>query len=396
MDSLLIIGIILITGYLGGELAKKFNLPSLTGYIITGLIMGPSLLNIISTPTLQTLQPINDFALGIIGLSIGGELKYRFLKVNWENFNLIFLGESLLSFALVFILIYFVSGNFPLAIMLGILSLATTPTSILGVIKEKNTRGKFPQILMSIGALDNFFCVLGFTIITTILNVFYYHEVSTANLLGYLGQEVLLGVILGLFLGYCAILVVERIEEKRKIQVLLITIILFAIGLPRQFNISYLIVTLLIGAMVVNLTVDYRKFYQSLHAIDTPILIIFLTMAGARFQLDILPAVSILTAIYITARLAGKTIGARFGLLGCLLFPDTCKNIAPLHSKYVGMALTPQAGVTIGLAILAEQKLPFQQGVISTLILGSIIFFELVGPLLVNRALVKTGSIKDK
>ena len=390
------LGIILITGYLGGEMAKKFNLPSLTGYIITGLILGPSLLDVISSPLLQTLQPINDFALGLIGLSIGGELKYRFLQKNWEKFNLIFLGESLLSFFLVFLLIYFVSGSLPLALMLGILSLATTPTSILGVIKERDTRGEFPRILMSIGALDNFFCVLGFSIITTKLNIFYYEEVSTADFLGYLGREVLLGIILGLFLGSCTILVIERIEEKRKIQVLLITIILFAIGMPRQFDISFLIVTLLIGALVVNLTVDYRKFYQTLQAIDTPILIIFLTMAGARFQLDILPAVSILAAIYITARLTGKIIGARLGMLSCLLLPSGCQKISPLHSKYVGMALTPQAGVAIGLAILAEQKLPLQEGVISTLILGSIIFFELVGPLLVNRALVKTGSIKSR
>ncbi len=390
------LGIILITGYLGGEMAKKFNLPSLTGYIITGLILGPSLLDVISSPLLQTLQPINDFALGLIGLSIGGELKYRFLQKNWEKFNLIFLGESLLSFFLVFLLIYFVSGSLPLALMLGILSLATTPTSILGVIKERDTRGEFPRILMSIGALDNFFCVLGFSIITTKLNIFYYEEVSTADFLGYLGREVLLGIILGLFLGSCTILVIERIEEKRKIQVLLITIILFAIGMPRQFDISFLIVTLLIGALVVNLTVDYRKFYQTLQAIDTPILIIFLTMAGARFQLDILPVVSILAAIYITARLTGKIIGARLGMLSCLLLPSGCQKISPLHSKYVGMALTPQAGVAIGLAILAEQKLPLQEGVISTLILGSIIFFELVGPLLVNRALVKTGSIKSR
>ena len=390
------LGILLITGYLGGELAKKFKLPSLTGYILTGLILGPSLLEVISRPMLHTLQPINDFALGLIGLSIGGELKYRFLQKNWEKFNLIFLGESLLTFLLVFLIIFFVSGNMPLALMLGILSLATTPTSILGVIKEKNTRGEFPRILMSIGALDNFICVLGFSIMTTILNIFYYGDISMANLLSYLGQEVFLGIILGLFLGYCAILVIERVEENRKTQVLLIAIILFAIGMPRQFDISFLIVTLLIGALISNLTVDYRKFYQTLQNIDTPILIIFLTMAGARFQLDILSAVVILALIYITARLTGKILGARLGLLGCLLFPSGCEKISPLYSKYIGMALTPQAGVAIGLAILAEQKLPLQEGVISTLILGSIIFFELVGPLLVNQALIKTGSIKSR
>lgn len=395
MDSLLIIGVILTTGYLGGELARKLKLPSVTGYIITGLILGPSLLGIISSPRLQTLQPVNDFALGLIGLSIGGELKYRFLQRNWENFSLIFLGESLLTFFLVLISIYLISENFPLAVMLGVLSLATAPSSILGVINERNTRGVFPRILMSIVALDNFFCILVFSVTTTILNIFYFQQISAAGFWSYLGQEVLLGIILGIVLGYCTILVIERIQEQRKSQVLLIAIIFFAVGLPRQFDISFLLVTLLLGALVVNLTSHYRKFYQALHSIDTPILIIFLTLAGAKLQLDILPAVGILGIAYIIARLSGKILGARLGAASCYLLPAACQNISPLHRKYIGMALTPQAGVAIGLSLLAEQKLPLQAGVISTLILGSIIFFELIGPVLVDRALVKTGSVRE-
>jgi len=395
LDSLLIIGVILTTGYLGGELARKFKLPSVTGYIITGLILGPSLLDIISSPLLQTLQPVNDFALGLIGLSIGGELKYRFLQRNWENFSLIFLGESLLTFFLVFISIYLISENFPLAVMLGVLSLATAPSSILGVINDRNTRGVFPRILMSIVALDNFFCILVFSVTTTILNIFYYQQISAAGFWSYLGQEVFLGIILGIVLGYCTILVIERIPEQRKSQVLLIAIIFFAVGLPRQFDISYLLVTLLLGALVVNLTSHYRKFYQALHSIDTPILILFLTLAGAKLQLDILPAVGILGIAYIVARLSGKILGARLGAASCYLLPAACQNISPLHRKYIGMALTPQAGVAIGLSLLAEQKLPLQAGVVSTLILGSIIFFELIGPVLVDRALVKTGSVRE-
>jgi len=395
LDSLLIIGVILTTGYLGGELARKLKLPSVTGYIITGLILGPSLLNIISSPLLQTLQPVNDFALGLIGLSIGGELKYRFLQRNWENFSLIFLGESLLTFLLVLISIYLISENLPLAVMLGVLSLATAPSSILGVINERNTRGVFPRMLMSIVALDNFFCILIFSVMTTILNIFYFQQISAAGFWSYLGQEVFLGIVLGIILGYCTILVIERIQEQRKSQVLLIALIFFAVGLPRQFDISFLLVTLLLGALVVNLTSHYRKFYQALHSIDTPILILFLTLAGAKLQLDILPAVGILGIAYIIARLSGKILGARLGAVTCYLLPEACQNISPLHRRYIGMALTPQAGVAIGLSLLAEQKLPLQDGVISTLILGSIIFFELIGPVLVDRALVKTGSVRE-
>jgi len=146
---------------------------------------------------------------------------------------------------------------------------------------------------------------------------------------------------------------------------------------------------------VVNLTSHYRKFYQALHSIDTPILILFLTLAGAKLQLDILPAVGILGIAYIVARLSGKILGARLGAASCYLLPAACQNISPLHRKYIGMALTPQAGVAIGLSLLAEQKLPLQAGVVSTLILGSIIFFELIGPVLVDRALVKTGSVRE-
>jgi len=393
LDSLLSLGMVVMAGIFGGRLAKKLSLPSVTGYLLTGLLIGPSLLGIITEPVLDQVAPINDFALGMIGLSIGGELKWKFLRRHWENFSLLFLGESLLTFALVFSATYYFSGQFSLALILAILGLATAPASILAIIEERKARGIFPHMLMSIVAMDNFLCIIAFSVATTFLNVYFFGAGANSALFLELSYEVGLSVMIGFILGALGAWVTNSISEDRHRQVMLTGIMLLAVGLPRQLGISYLFVTLIAGAIIVNFSTSQRKFYSTLHTIDTPILVLFLTLAGVKLKLGILPQVGLLGVIYILARVSGKIAGARLGAFGCKFLPSSCQNVKPAYRRYIGSALIPQAGVAIGLALLAEQKLPLRENLVVTLVLGTIIFFELIGPIFVERTLDKVESI---
>jgi len=393
LDLLLVLGVVIAAAFLGGQLVQRLTLPSVTGYLLMGIILGPSVTGLIGRAELVALEPVTAFALGLIGLSIGGELRWRFLKEKWQNFGLLFLGESLGTLFLVTLSVYIVTQNLILSLILGVLSLAPAPTTILGVIREYKTQGPFPRVVMSLVALDNLWCVVALTVVTTVLNL-YYFDVEP-------GQSVLRGVIseigpavgLAIILGAAGINIVNRARLHRKRQVLVTAILFIAVGLSRQMNISYLLVTLITGAMVVNFTPNYRRFFESLHTIDTPVLVIFLTLAGANLHLEALPTVGFLGVVYILARVAGKLLGSGIGHATCSLLPSGCSHIDPKHRKHIGLALTPQAGVAIGLSILAEQQLPLPEGVVVTLILGSVIFFQLVGPTLVVEALRRTDSI---
>lgn len=388
------LGIILFLGVIGGQIARKFNFPSVTGYIIMGFIIGPTLAGLVSEAILNQVTPVTDFALGLIGFAVGSELRLSFLRKHLENFSFIFLGESLLTFLFIFFPVFILTGNFPLALILGILAMASAPASIMTTINEKNAGGPFTRMLMSLVAMDSLFSIVIFSLATILLKVFYFGVEENLAFWQALGYELGLALLIGFLLGSLSIWIVNNIDQERRRQVLLIAVIFLAVGLPRQLNISYLLVTLIAGIMIVNFSDQFRKFHHSIHSIDTPILVLFLTLAGARMQTDVLPQVGVLGLIYITARLAGKILGSRLGSYFCLYLPGECDDLDISSRKYLGFALTPQAGVAVGLALLAEQELPLPEDVTVSVILGSIIFFQIIGPFMLDIALKKTGSIK--
>ncbi len=393
LDVLLLVGVVLLAGFGGGRLADWIGLPSVTGYLLTGLIIGPSMTGIITTSGLNNLQPINNFALGLIGLSIGGELKWRFIKTKWQNFSMLFLGELIITFSFVFISTYLFTRNLALAAILSSLALATAPGAIINIINENKVKGNFPKILMSLVALDNLFCIIIFSIMVSFLNIYYFGTKLTVNIFTQLSYEIGLSLILGVILGVTGLIILNKIQNKNQQKILFTGLFFIAIGLPLQLNLQFLIVTLINGIIIVNFSPYFRRFYDVLHTIDTPVLVLFLTLAGARLDLSGFLTVGLLGIIYIIARIAGKILGLQLGSRLCSLLPDSCHNIPPRIRKYLGLALLPGAGVAIGLSILAEEKLPLPENTLVTIILGSVIFFEFFGSIMVKKTLELTDSL---
>ncbi|MFW5790461.1 MAG: cation:proton antiporter [Bacillota bacterium] len=393
MNVLLLVGIVLLAGFGGGRLSDRIGLPSVTGYLFTGLIIGPTMLGIISPSGLNNLQPINNFALGLIGLSIGGELKWRFIKTKWQDFSLLFLGELIITFSLVFISVYLYTDNLAMAAVLASLALATAPGAIINIINENNVKGSFPKILMSLVAIDNLFCIIIFSITVTFLNIYYFGNTLNRNIFTQLSYEIGLSLLIGVILGVIGLIILNNIQNKNQQKILFTGLIFIAIGLPLQLNLQFLIVTLINGIIIVNFSPYFRRFYDVLHTIDTPVLVLFLTLAGARLDIVGFITVGLLGLIYIIARISGKVLGLQIGSKLCAFLPDSCHQIPPKIRKYLGLALLPGAGVAIGLSILAEERLPLPENTLVTIILGSVIFFEFFGSVMVKKALDLTDSI---
>jgi len=397
LDILLVLGITLIAAFLAGRFVQYLSLPSVTGYVLMGVVLGPSVLGIVSSGDIVALEPVNAFALGLIGLSIGGELRWRALVSKWQNFGLLFLGQSVATFIFVSSAIFLLSRNLMLAVILGVLALAPAPGTILGVIREFRTTGTFPREIMSLVVLDSVWCIVAFTVATTFLNFYHFEQLSgsgsaLAHIFGQIGPAIALGI----GLGAIGIVTIDYVSGARQRQVLVTAVIFLSVGIPRYVDLPYLLVTLIAGAVIVNLSPNFQRFLEALHAIDTPVLVFFLTLAGARLHLDVLPVVGLLGVAYVLARFAGKLVGARLADIGCHLLPARCSLINPTHRRLMGLALTPQAGVAVGLAILAEQQLPFGDGLLVTLVLGSVIVSQLIAPTLIVRALQGAGAIAEK
>lgn len=373
-----------MVGLFGGKLASKLKLPSVTGFILFGLLLGPSFTNIVGKEMIKSFSFVNDLALGILAISIGSQLHLKTLKKYGKDLLVVSLGDLATTFILVATGTYLLGMTIEISIVLGILAMTVSPSGVLSVIKEYKANNDFSQNVLTMVAFDNLFCILIFGIVTAVLQ-----GISSAGANGTLimlevFRELLFAILLGIASGYGILYLIRRKTNNNKFLVFLISFILLNTGISYHFNLSALLTNMVTGGFIINLTTNRMILAKTLERIEMPIFVLFLTLAGAKLDLSIVSSVGIIGAMYIGGRLFGKIIGS-------YLFSGFTK-LDKITRKNLGMALTPQAGVVIGLSIIAEQKLPSSDGLITGIVLTGVIFFEIVGPLLVGRALSNTKN----
>jgi Kef-type K+ transport system membrane component KefB len=381
--GLLGVGMVILLGLLGGKLSHRVKVPRVTGYMLTGLIFGPSILGLISSATLQDIHLINDIALGLILFAIGGEIDLIHLKAMGRKVIFIALAESLGAFALVFAATYLVTSNGGLAILLGSVSMATAPGVTLLVIREYSTRGPLTETLLAVVAINNVICLVFFRLFFAFYS--YTHGVTLAVAAFDIFKELVFSVLIG---GAVAALITwweQKIDDLSELLLVIIGGLLLAIGLARTIGISHLLVSLIIGAVTNNLSMMHRLVYAELRQTEMPFYIAFFVLSGASLHVGSLGELGLLGLVYLFARPAGKYLGSflagrRFGAQ-----PQVTRNL--------GMALVPQAGVAIGMVLTVSETHPEMGAVMGTIILSSIIIYEGVGPFLTKLALGRAKEI---
>ncbi|MBN4056451.1 MAG: hypothetical protein COA82_11155 [Alkaliphilus sp.] len=385
MNYPLYIGIILIIGLIGGKLASRVKLPSVTGYILIGLVLGPSVTNIITKELIQSVQFINQLALGILAISIGMELhRYVFRKFG-RTLLIVALGEGFLTFAIVSTLIYLLGMPIAVSLVLGVLSMTVSPSTVMSILKEYKTKGKFSKNLAALVAIENLNCIVVFAVVTAILLAFKNAHITGVAVAILIIKEIGLAVAIGAISGLILATVIKKRPSNNKFLVLLLGVILVNTGIAQILGLAALLLNMTTGAVITNLINRKQIMKAALNMVELPIFVAFLTLAGAKLDLSILLSIGLIEIAYIIGRLSGK-IG------GTYIF-SKLTDLPNLTRKNIGLALTPQAGVVIGLSVIAEQKFPEMTGVVTGIVLTGVIFFEVVGPLLLKRALINTNEI---
>jgi len=385
MNIPLYIAITLLLGLFGGKAAALIKLPSVTGYIVLGLIIGPSFFNIITKGMIYKFSFINDLALGILAFSIGTELHRSIFKRLGKTLVILSLGDIILTFILVFGSSYILGVPMNMAIILGVLAMTVSPSGVYSIVKEYGTKGEFTRNVLALVAMDNLICILLFGLVTAILQGIETATIGGANLLFSLGKEIGFAILIGIFTGVLMSIVAQRKRNINKLLVFLLGIILLNTGLAIELRLSALLINIVSGAVITNLVNRNFMITSTLERIELPIFVIFLTLAGAKLDVGILVSVGFAGVAYIFGRFFGKIFGTYIAS-GFTRLPRRIRN-------NIGIALTPQSGVAIGLSIIAEQKLPGSNGVITGIVLSGVIFFEIIGPLLLKQALRNTGEI---
>ncbi|SJZ58605.1 cation:proton antiporter [Selenihalanaerobacter shriftii] len=387
INLILIIGIILLLSLVLGTLANKLKLPAVPGYLIAGLLIGPSLSKLINQRMAEQLQPINGIALGIIALVIGSEFSLDSIKKLGKS--VIFMGifEVLGAVVLVTAVMMLFVNDFPLALLLGGLAAATAPAATVAVIKESYSSGPLTNSLLGIVALDDVLGVVAFGIISAVVKAMV-GGVANTSIISMIQSpfiEIIGSIVLGSIIGYMLSYFANKINSEKTLLALVLGSVFLASGLASFLEFSPILTNMVSGAAVKNISSRHKKIFNLIEGIEKPIFIIFFALAGARFEIHRLVDIGVVGAIYAITRVAGKALGVRLG--------GELGNASAEVKKYLGMCLMPQAGVAVGLIIIAQQSYPQASNFILNILLTSVMISALIGPVLSRVALEKAGEV---
>ena len=389
MNTILSLAIIIVTGVIVVKVLSKLNIPEVTGYLILGIIIGQEFLSLIHTNILAGTGLISNIVLGLVAFTIGRDFLFKELKRMGKPIIWISLPAALGATIIVTLIFYFVVKQ-PLyiSIIYGAIASATAPAATLMVIKQYKAKGYFTKLLLGVVAIDDAWCLIIFAISLAIAKSLHqYHPSGIVIFEVILKSLVEIGgsLLLGGSIGYILVLFSKFFKKHTEIQIYTLGLVLLSIGLAVKLNLSILLTTMALGAVLVNFGRTPMTYFDSLGDIESPLFLIFFVLAGANLEISTLKSMGIVGIAYILSRSVGKIAGAYIGGVVAKV-PNKVKN-------YIGFALLPQAGVALGVALIAKADFPDVGNAIFSTIIATTVVFEMIGPLLTKFSLSRAGDI---
>jgi Kef-type K+ transport system membrane component KefB len=384
MNYPLYVAVIMLLALVGGNICMKARLPSVTGFIVVGLLLGPSFTNIINNEIVTSMSFVNDLAMGILAISLGAELHWATLKRYSKDLPPLVVGEIILTVLMVSGLSYLIGLSIQISVILGVLAITVSPSGIVPVIQEYGGRGPLTQNLLAMVAIDNLIGIMMFGVALALIEGFAQGAANGSGLVLIVLTELIAAIAIGVVAGYVIVHFLKKKIGNSQFLVILLGMILLNIGIAIQFHLSAMLINIVTGIVITNLRNRSMTLSATIERVQLPIIIIYMTLAGARINLAVAAALALSGGAYIFGRFTGKVLGSY--LLSGLT--DLTRNVR----RNIGLGLTPQAGITVGLSILAEQKIPEAQGIITGIVLTGVVFFQVIGPILVAKALKNTGE----
>jgi len=402
IDVILAIGIMMIVGFFGGQLAHRFKFPMVTGYIVVGILLSPSVLNIIPQAAIDRMEIFVSIALGIIAYSIGSSLRFESIRemersIAWitpfQSLGAWFLTTLVLALTAPFILdiplATFWNTYFPIAFIIGAIASATAPAVVIALIHEYRAKGPLTTTLLSVVALDDAIAIIAFAIATgvsgsllTVVSNLSWYETLAAPLMEIFGS-----IALGAVLSTLLINVARLAKSRSLLLVLVLGTIMLCVGISNLLGFSVVLANMVIGLVIANWG-KREEFYLVIDDIEDVILALFFVLTGLHFDMGTLMSTGLLALLIVVCRFSGKYFGTRAGA--------RIAGSPAVVKKYLGFALLPKAGVSIGLALLAQSAFPSFGALIFNAMLASVIVNELVAPPLAKYAIFKAGELTPR
>ncbi len=397
MESLFYIGLIFVLGAFMKWVSYKFEMLNIVGYLILGFMIGPKMLNIVPQQFINNSHIIIDISLALVSVLVGANLRYNVLKDVWKQIVAISFFEALFTFIFIgtsfYILFDFLDMGFAthyrltIALIFGALASATAPATILAVIHELRIKSRFSSFLLSVVATDNAITLILFSIVVISTRASTEFAGYTYESLFVIAPILLFTVMVGV-VGAILSELIDRVFKKHKNIKTTSTLgmIFLVYSLSNYWGLDPLLSSLVMGVVMSNMSNNFflvkKEFDYHLQDI---IYMLFFTLSAMHLNIEFILMMPMVAVIYVGFRILGKVIGVWIG--GRI--SGASKNI----QHYMGIALFPQAGVAIGLALSLQNEVGFETiaPIVLNIIIATTMIHEFIGPMLTKYVLVHHG-----
>lgn len=392
----LVFGFLLLQGFLVGEILARWSIPRISGYLVVGMIAGPSVLGVVDSAVIGHMRLIDDLALALIAFTAGAELRTSRLRARARSILSITLTQTLLVFIASAAALWFLRARldlFPglsqiqflaLISILGLVATATSPSTAVAVIVEARARGDITDTVLGCTVLKDIVVLVGFSFVFA-LGVPLFSS-SAADVAAHSMWTALLDVALSLVAGALfGLLMILYLRFVRREKILFVLAAAFlTISLARTFQLDHLLLSVCAGFVVGNFSRHGQSLLEGLEGAGAPVFLIFFCLAGAGLDLSVFSTLWPVALVYVAVR--GVSTWASTGL-GALLARDRGPTLKLGWTGFIG-----QAGVSLGLAAVVKKAIPGVGATVSDLVVGAIVINQLVGPLLFRWALLRSGE----
>ena len=408
MSTLLSVSIAVLAGLLMTRAFKPFKLPSVTAYLIAGVLIGPYFLGslhinglgFVSEEAVSHLSLISEVALAFIAFSIGSEFRLEELKKTGRQALVIGIFQALVATLFVDLALLVVHFIMPdklsvaQLITLGAIATATAPAATLMVVRQYKAKGPLTKLLLPIVALDDAVGLIVFAVSFGIAKALVSGSADLISIIVNPLLEIVASLALGALMGWILTQFEKMFNSNTNRLNMTIALVFLSASLsmmdfhvgPFHISFSSLLVCMMLGTIFCNICPLSEDIMERSDKWSSPMLALFFVISGAELQLSVFQdsAIVFIGIVYILFRCLGKYFGTVFSAKATKCEPQIC--------KYLGITLFPQAGVALGMCATAMQ-LGEQGSLIRNITLFAVLIYELVGPLMTKNALMKAGEI---
>ncbi len=392
-NPILSLAFVFILSFLSARLARKLKLPTITAYVVLGILLSPNLFNLLSAEFIEASDFFSNIVLGMIAFSLGESFSLNMLRRVGRAVAGISITASLIPWLFVTLITWILFKQpFPIALLFGAIASATAPAAVVTVTQEYKSKGDFTDTLLGVVAIDDAWALIIFGLSLAVakssLNGDTNFIAITKDVLMAL-LEIFGSLVIGVITAFIFKKFSFLIKNPKDRLIYTFGFLALTIGLSIAFHFSILLACMALGAILANTNNGSSEFFDSLREVETPLYLIFFVLAGASLKISVLSVAVGLTLCFIISRTAGKIFGAYLGA--------KIVNSSSKIKKYMGLALTPQAGVALACALVVKHTIGGVWGdKILTITVASTVVFELFGPWITKYALVKAGDVTEE